>query len=303
MTRIANLAQSQRNISYFLETQKRLALGQFQASSGKKAQNYSGIAADVRRLVNLEASHVRATQQIANNNLIEGRLQMMESSVAQIFEAVSQYKTLLINALNANNSASLAMPGQTQALMDQISALLNVEQDGRFLFSGTLTDTKPVDLTLLPVVYTIPTSDGDASAYYQGDAVNLSVQADNNFTVTYGVTADAVGFEQAIRAMQMVIVGPPNDRGTMDEALRVITQAIDSVANARTQIGTSRKALENANTRHDEFLLFAEKNISDLENADITRVITEMNADQVILEASFATLGRLSRITLTNYIR
>ena len=303
MTRIANFAQSQRNISYFLETQKRLSLGQFQASSGKKAQNYSGVAADVRRLVNLEASHVRATQQIANNNLIEGRLQMMESSVAQIFEAVSQYKTLLINALNANNSADLAMPGQTQALMDQIGALLNIEQDGRFLFSGTLTDTKPVDLSQLPVAFTIPTSDGDASAYYQGDGVNLSVQADNNFTVTYGVTADAVGFEQAIRAMQMVIIGPPNDRGTMDEALRVITQAIDSVANARTQIGTSRKALENANTRHDEFLLFAEKNISDLENADITRVITEMNADQVILEASFATLGRLSRITLTNYIR
>lgn len=303
MTRIANFAQSQRNIAYFLDTQKRLSLGQFQASSGKKAQNYSGVSSDVRRLVNLESSHVRATQQIANNKLIDDRLQMMESSVAQIFETVSQYKTLLINALNANNSADLSMPGQTQALMDQVSALLNVEQDGRYLFAGTLTGTKPVDLALLPVLFTPPTADGDASAYYQGDTVKLSAQADDQFTVTYGVTADELGFEQAIRAMQMVIVGPPNDRATMEDALRVITEAIDSVSNARTQIGASRKALENANTRHDEFLLFAEKTISDLENADITKVITEMNADQVILEASFSTLGRLSRLTLTNYLR
>lgn len=303
MTRIANFAQSQRNIAYFMDTQKRLADGQIQASSGKKAQNYSGVAADVRRLVNLEASHVRITQHIANNNLIEDRLQMMESSVAQIFEAVSQYKSLLINALNANNSADLAMPIQTKALMDQIGALLNVEQDGRFLFSGTLTDTEPADFSLLPVGFTIPTADGDASAYYQGDTVKLSVQADQKFTVSYGVTADAVGFEQAIRAMQMVIVGPPNDRDTMEDALRVITEAIDSVSNIRTQIGASRKALENANTRHNEFLLFAEKTISDLENADITRVITEMNANQVILEASFSIIGRLSRLTLTNFLR
>lgn len=303
MTRIANFAQSQRNIGYILDTQKRLALGQFQASSGKKAENYSGIASDTRRLINLESAHVRATQHIANNSLIEDRLQMMESSVAQIFDAVGEYKTLLVNALNANNSNDLAMPVQTQALMDQIASLLNAEQDGRFLFSGTRTDTTPVDLTQLPITFTIPTADGDASAYYQGDSVKLTAQADENFTVTYGVTADEVGFEQAIRAMQMVIVGPPNDRATMDEALRVITQAIDSVSNIRTEIGASRKALENANSRHDEFLLFAEKTISDLENADVTKVITEMNADQVVLEASFATLGRLSQLTLTNYLR
>ncbi len=303
MTRIANFAQSQRNIGFILDTQKRLSLAQFQASSGKKAVNYSGVAGDARRLVNLESAHVRATQHIANNRLIEDRLQIMESNVAQIFDAVSQYKTLLINALNANNSADLGMPLQTQALMDEVAALLNLQQGGRFLFAGTRTDAPPVDLTLLPVSFTIPTSDGDASAYYQGDTTKFSVQADETFTVSYGVTADEVGFEQAIRAMQMVIIGPPNDRATMDEALSVITQAIDSVANIRTEIGASRAALENANSRHDEFLLFAEKTLSDLENADITRVITNMNADQVVVEASFAVLGRLSQLTLTNFLR
>lgn len=303
MTRVANFAQSQRNISYILDTQKRLATGQFQASSGKKAENYSGIASDTRRLVNMEAAHLRATQHIANNKLIEDRLQVMESNVSQIFDAITQYKTLLVNALNANNSSDLAMPVQTRALMEEVAALLNVEQDGRYLFAGSRTDTRPVDLTALPVLFTIPTADGDASAYYQGDTVQLSTLAAENFTVNYGVTADAVGFEQTIRAMQMVIVGPPNDTATMEDALRVISEAIDNVSNTRTQIGAARAALENANQRHDDFLLFAEKTISDLENADITEVVTKMNADQVVLEASFATLGRLSQLTLTNYLR
>ena len=303
MTRVANFAQHQRNLAHILDAQRRLNEGQLQISSGKKSQQYSGVARDVRRIVNVEAGHVRTTQFMSNNKLIEQRLQTMETNVAQVFELVTQYKTLVINALNANNSSDLAMPIQTQALLDEVSALLNVEQDGRFLFSGTRTDTRPVDQTGLPAGYVIPTSDGDASGYYVGDTTKLTVQADENFAVTYGVTADDLGFEQTIRAMHMVIIGPPNDRATLDEALRVIDQAIDGVSDIRTQIGASRAVLENVNSRLDDFLLFTEQTISDLENTDITKVIINMNSDQVAVEASFAVISRLADLTLTRFLR
>lgn len=303
MTRVANFAQHQRNLSHILDAQKRLNDGQLQISSGKKSQHYSGVSRDARRIVNVEAGHVRTTQFISNNKLIDQRLQTMETNVAQVFELVTQYKTLIINALNADNSADLAMPIQTQALMDEVTALLNVEQDGRFLFSGTRTDTRPVDQTGLPAAYVIPTTNGDSSGYYAGDANNLTVQADENFTVAYGVNAGAVGFEQAIRAMHMVVIGPPNDRATLDEALRVVNQAIDGVSNVRTEIGASRAALENVNSRLNDFLLFTEQTISDLENTDITEVITTMNSDQVAVEASFAVISRLSDLTLTRFLR
>lgn len=303
MTRVANFAQHQRNLSHILDAQKRLNDGQLQISSGKKSQHYSGVAREARRIVNVEAGHIRTTQFISNNKLIDQRLQTMETNVAQVFELVTQYKTLIINALNADNSSDLAMPIQTQALMDEVSALLNMEQDGRYLFSGTRTDTRPVDQTGLPAGYVIPTTDGDASGYYAGDTANLTVQADENFSVTYGVNAGELGFEQAIRAMHMVVIGPPNDRATLDEALRVVNQAIDGVSDIRTRIGASRAALENVNSRLDDFLLFTEQTISDLENTDITEVITTMNSDQVAVEASFAVISRLADLTLTRFLR
>ena len=303
MTRIANFAQHQRNLAHILDAQKRLSDGQLQVSSGKKAQRYSGVSRDARRIVNVEAGHVRTTQFISTNKLIDQRLQTMETNVAQVFELVTQYKTLIINALNADNSSDLAMPIQTQAIMDEVAALLNIEQDGRFLFSGTRTDTTPVNQAGLPAAYVIPTVNGAASGYYAGDATKLSVQADENFTVSYGVTANEVGFEQAIRAMHMVVIGPPNDRATLDEALRVINQAVDGVSDIRTQIGASRAALENVNSRLNDFLLFTEQTISDLENTDITEVITTMNSDQVTVEASFAVISRLADLTLTRFLR
>lgn len=303
MTRVANFAQHERNLANILNAQSRLSEGQLRISSGKKAEHYSGVARDARRIVNVETSHIRTTQFISNNNLVEQRLQTMETNVAQVFELVTQYKTLIINALNADNASDLAMPIQTQALLDEVSALLNVEQDGRFLFSGTRTDTRPVDQTGLPGGYVVPTVDGDSLGYYAGDTNSLTVQADENFTVSYGAHAGELGFEQAIRAMHMVIIGPPNDRATLDDALRVIDQAIDGVSNIRTQIGASRAALENVNSRLNEFLLFSEQTLSELENTDITEVITRMNSDQVAVEASFAVISRLADLTLTRFLR
>ena len=93
------------------------------------------------------------------------------------------------------------------------------------------------------------------------------------------------------------------DNATLSDALTVINQAIDGVSDIRTRIGAARASLENVNARHDEFMLFAEKTISELENTDITRTITEMNADQVAVEASYAVLARLSNLNLAQFLR
>lgn len=302
-SRVADFAQHQRNLTHILDAQRRLNFGQLQLSSGRKSDVYVGIASDVRRLVNVESSYLRANQYVSNNKLVDQRLQIMESHVAQIFDVVSQFKTLLVNGLNANNSADLAMPTQAQSLLNEITALLNVQDDGRYLFAGSRTDTAPVDQAGLPGAYVVPTADGDAAGYYQGDTTQMTIQADVSFSVTYGVTADERGFERAIRALHMMVIGAPGDRATMEDALSVISGAIDDVSDIRTKIGASRAALENVNRRLDEFQLYSEKTISDLENCDITKTITEMNADQVAVEAAFTTLARLSQLSLTKFLR
>lgn len=302
-TRVANFAQHQRNLTHILDAQRRMNIGQLQLSSGRKSDTYSGIASDVRRLVNVESSYVRANQYIENNKLVDQRLQIMESSIAQIFEVLTNFKTLLVNGLNANNADDLAMRDQAQSMLDEVTALLNVQDDGRYLFAGTRTDTAPVNQSALPPTYVIPSADGDAIGYYQGDNTQLSVRADVDFTVNYGVSAGERGFERAIRALHSVVIGTPGDRAGMEHALSVVSSALSDVSDIRTRVGASRAALENVNKRLDEFTLYSEKTMSDIENVDITKVITQMNADQVAIEAAFTTLARLSQLSLTNFLR
>ncbi len=303
MTRIANFAQSQRNLAHIMNAQERINKGQLQISSGRVSEQYSGVSRNTRQLVNTEMAHGRTSQFISNNNIIDQRLSKMESQVSQIFDVLIDYKTLLVNGLNANNSADLALPIQAQAMLDQITAMLNVEEDGRYLFAGSRTKTVPVLQGGLPGAYTVPTADGDANGYYQGDTVAFSVRADESFDLQYGINASEQAFERAIRSLHMVVIGPPNDRPNMDDALKVAGEALDSMADVRTRIGATRATLARVNRSHEDYLLFAEKTISDIENVDITQTITNMNADQTAVEASFMTIVRMSQLTLTRFLR
>lgn len=303
MTRVANLAQHQRNLAHILNAQARLTTGQIQISSGKVSQQYSGVSRDARQLVNAEMALARTDQFITTNNTVDQRLQTMETNVSQIFDVLTEYKSLLVNGLNATNSADLALPTQAQAMLNQVAALLNVQADGRYLFAGSRTDTAPVVQAGLPGSYTIPTIDGDATGYYLGDTVQFSVRADESFDLQYGINASEQGFERVIRSLHMMVIGAPNDRPTMDDALKVVNQAIDSMADVRTRIGTVRSTLARINQMHGDFQLFTEKTISDIENVDITKTITTMAADQTAVEASFLTIARLAQLSLTNFLR
>lgn len=302
MTRVSNIAQNERIISLIMQTQVESNKAELQISSGYKSQTYQGIARDAGRLVEMEISHVRVNQYAENNGLVEDRLQLMESNVAQVADILSTFKTLIVNALNSGNAVELNLPNQATEYMSQIATLLNADLDGRHLFAGSRTNVEPVDLSGLPVSYTIPTTDGDASGYYQGNATQLSVRADDNLDLTYGITADSLGFEQAIRAMDMVVKGAPSDTTMLNHALDVVNDAINNVANIRTQIGNTRSSLAEIDKKHQDFLLYAEETIGDLENTDITLAITRLNETQTTLQASYTVLSRLGQISLLNYL-
>jgi hypothetical protein len=121
---------------------------------------------------------------------------------------------------------------------------LNVDFAGAHLFSGTRTDTAPVLLDPAFAGF-----GGPDDTYYQGDAVTLSVRADAGREVVYGMTADRAGFEELIGALP-------------------------KVADYRSELGAGQAALERINLGHDDAEVYLERQISDIENVDLTEATT-----------------------------
>jgi len=304
---IANLAQETKLLNRIFTTQKQILDTQNQISTQKVAVRYSEIAADSDRLVNLKASQERIDRFTLNNQQVIQRLQTMELHTSQIFDIATEFRTLLISALNTDDNASnIAINAEATNRLEAVSGLLNVDVEGRYLFSGMRTSTRPVDLTdptFLPPPAGYPSAAD--TTYYQGDGATLVAHADDDLDVSYGVRADAPGFEKLIRALHLsqTTVTSPLDRARLEEALRLAEEAVNEIPDIRTGIGASLKTLELANEIHTDAILQTQGAVSGIENVDVAAAMTKLSNDQLHLEASFMVLARLSSLSLINFLR
>ena len=149
MIRFATFGTHKMAQSHMLEAQNRLFDSQMQISSGKVSRSYAGVAIDSRRLVNLENAVTGVHGYIKNINVTESRLQLMENAVSGAFDVASRFRDLLINALNIDNASLLTLNQRAEDMLQELAGALNVQQDNRFLFSGSLIGTAPIDISVL----------------------------------------------------------------------------------------------------------------------------------------------------------
>lgn len=307
MTRIATMAQHSLILSHIREAQTRMQEAQIQMATGYTAQRYAGIAPEARHLVSLESSLARIKQYQTNNKTIDLRLQTMEGTVGQTVDAATKLKTLLVNGLHNNLAADMALGTQAQNLLNEVAKQLNIKIGDRYLFSGSKTDTPPIDLNASG--YSAPPTTYPSAAdtgYYQGDSVILTTRAADDYDISYGVTADDPAFEKLIRALQLtatVTTTPVLDRDRLQDGLDMVNEAINELTTVRSRIGTTQNALESATQDQFDMTAYMEQSIIQITEVDVTEAASRMSADQLMLQASYMTISQLSKLSLANYLR
>jgi flagellar hook-associated protein 3 FlgL len=307
MTRVTNFSQNELTLFYLQGTQQRMTDTQNQISTGLVSQDYAGLGADTSRLVNLQSAESRLNQYSNNAKTVDQRLTSMETATSQMFTIASNLQTLLVSASNAQAAQDVNLNQQATNMLNQVQGLLNTQLDGRYLFGGTNTNTPPVDVNAPgfaspPTVY--PTSPD--TGYYQGNDTKLSARVDDNYDLTYGVTADTPGFEQLVRALRLAAttnVGPPSDANRMNEALGVVKQAIQNIPDITSQIGSAQAAITSVQAKQTDFKQFADKTIGDIANVDVTQAVTKLSQDSTTLEASYQVVARLAQLNLSQFLK
>ena len=299
LTRTGDYAQSTRTSQLLLEAQTRSRATQIQISSGKVAQQFSGIAADASRLVSAKDALQRIGEFQHNNTLVGQRLEVMESSTASLIEIATGLRVLLIQRLDSAQGVSGTISPSVEQMLQQTASDLNAELDGRYLFAGSRTDRPAVALD--PAFAAFGTPD---DTYYQGDAVELTVRADVDHDVSYGMTADREGFQELIGALRAAAEGDgSDDRALLESALDLVNAALPKIAGYQSELGASRAALERVNLGHGDAELYLESQVSDIENVDLSAAITRLAQDRMVIESSMATIAQLNRLSLVDFLR
>jgi flagellin-like hook-associated protein FlgL len=149
MTRIATFGSNQLYLSRITELQQRMQKEQLQVSTGLKSLDYSGIAADANRMINMSNESSAAAQFIKTNTVADAKIDAASTAVEGVTDTISEFKKRLSTFRSGNSklqgNVEDVQEWAYRALVD-MRAFLSTKVDGQYLFSGGRTNTEPVQL-------------------------------------------------------------------------------------------------------------------------------------------------------------
>ena len=311
MTRIADIAQNKAVTSLILDTQSRLNDKQAQISSNQKSQDYAGIASDSMQLVSLEASERRMEQYLTDNTYVDLRLNGTLNSIDSLKHSINDIRGLLRSLMvDGHLATGIDKDNICDVKTQEIEDLLNTTINGRYLFSGSKTNTRPVDtgtMSSAPQYDAAFKTKPESTFYYNGDDTIIKARIDEGVVMEYGVTAANSGFEKLIRSIRILrstdISGADtNYMAKVEHALNLINQSDGELQGLEMNIGTRIQQLDTTNKNIKISQNFARGIISDIESVDTFQAVAELTQDQTMLEASYSTMVRLSNLNLTKFV-
>ena len=311
VSRVTNLSSQKLIGSLILKSQDRINEAQVKLATQQKSQDYLGIAEDAKRLVTVESSVRRIEQFEQDNKFVKMRMQSMMHSMDGLSDIISDVKALLREILDDGNLP----PGMdkdeiAELKMDEISMFLNTKINGRFLFAGTKTDTKPIEEGNLASAPTFNadgvTTTAEPTFYYKGDDGQVKARIDEGVELEYGINANESGFEKLIRSLRIIkstSLTDANANGKFLHTLDLINQASDEITAVELKTGIRFKQLDNVNNYLENTKAVLQGVVTDIERADTFETVAELNQVQTQLEASYTTAVRVSNLSLANFLR
>lgn len=302
LTRVSTASNQQIAIDSLQRRQASLAETQKQISSGDKYSTFSAIAKDgqTRRIVDFDSVLSQIASYKQNNTILSSRLTTMDTTLS----AIEDVNTKAIAAMTLERSAngkSNPLRQQMQAFLQQVEGQLNVNTDGRYLFAGGATGTKPVDSLLTS---NIDATGAPTDNYYRGDDADLTQAVSADVTIKYNIKANNPAFQKLIGAFNLAIKAEDNnDDASLASAIDIANSAQKDLVNMRALLGANSATVEHVNTQHDNFNTYYKNVLDGITGTDVAAASISLSLDQAVLTASFQAFAGTSRLSLVSFLK
>jgi len=271
-----------------------------QLSTQKKINQPSDDPEGTTMVLNLHAAGAAIDQY--KENIISGEtwIKTTEINLNGINDLVTLAQGVAQNAEGGSAADRVAAADSIQTISDQILSFANAELDGRYMFSGAKTDTKPFAMNNTP----------PPACIYSGDSQSLNINIGQNSSIGYNLTGDAVFPASAGGGVALF--------ETLD-ALKAALQANDSpaIATALADLKTGGMVVQDNIAKTSAMLSnleFADSHltylkntvgsmISNREDADINKLAAEYQMQILALNASYSAAAKMNAQSILDFIR
>jgi flagellar hook-associated protein 3 FlgL len=296
-----------------------------QLSSG---QEYTDLTdydpSDARNLVNLQAEATQKNAFISVIGTVSNNLSIYDTTLSDLENVVTEAQSLSNN--NPTYSADVATNVYTQATnyLESVTADLNQDVDGRYIFSGARYTTPPVQnlanlptSTLSTTIYTdnqtLPSYDTDyvagasppstSTAAYTTDSATV----DTGYTVDYGITSNDPSFQEMVAGLRYLqAAGSSTDsadyKTNMEQASTLLSSALSNIENVHTTVADNIDIISSEKTAQQTAISNLTNQVDNIQQVDVTQVSTEITALETTLQASYSVTGSILKMSIVSYL-
>lgn len=282
------------------ELQSNMVRTQQQLASGRRILAPSDDPVGAARALEVTQSQSLNTQYGTNRMHAKSALGSVEVTLSAVTELLQDVKTTVIAAGNGTlgDSERGYMATELRSRFDQLLGFANTRDSaGHYLFSGFQSTTPAFS------------KDANNVVSYDGDAGQRLLQVDATRQMSVSSPGQAVfqGGGQDIFQSLNDLIGLLQTPGVPDPVALAasngnIDQALDNVLTVRASVGSRLQELDALDYAGDDRNLQYSQLLSELQDLDYTKAITQLTQQQFTLEAAQQSFVKTSNLSLFNFI-
>ena len=143
-------------------------------------------------------------------------------------------------------------------------------------------------------------------AWSQNNTINFSTTAgvsSGEIPVTFK-GSNSIDLISTLNALKSALQESDQTRaeGLISAQVDNLTNLETQMLQYQTQAGAKMNSLELASSNHDSLKLQITNMLADIENADLTKLITEFQMKQIAMQASYSMASKIGKLTIMDYI-
>jgi flagellar hook-associated protein 3 FlgL len=275
---------------------------QEQVSTGRRVNHAADDPDGAARALRLKAELAGVQRQSQNADAATAWLNATESALSGATDTLQRIRELTVQAGNDTLSASnrAAIADELDQLVGSLHDQANSTLDGRYLFAGARTTTRPY--TAGSDAYSGGRAGQDVVALDIGPGVSVRVNTDGLALFGEGTAAGDGKLFDTLRTLA-ADVRSGNAGAVRGTDLENLDTGIAAVIDARAAAGATQNRVDAAKSRLADLQDTATKLLSDTEDADMAQAIMTLSNQQSAYQAALqSAASALKQHTLMDFL-
>ncbi|MDQ0214955.1 flagellar hook-associated protein 3 FlgL [Oikeobacillus pervagus] len=226
-----------------------------------------------------------------------------DAALDKATKALHRIRELTVQASNDTyeESQRKSISAEVKQLRDHLVEIANTKFGDKYLFNGSNTLNKPVDLDAKPVV--VP-KDSNPVNLELSKGIYMQVNVDPSSIFTYkndnGIESGLFGdINELIKKLE-----DPNASGEeINGFLEKIDNHLDNVTNARADLGARSNRIDLMEERVEQLEVISKQVMSENEDIEFEKVATELITQESVHRAALSVGARIIQPTLMDFLR